>query len=465
MHELVSQVSFALTHFFPSKRDLRLGVAVSGGPDSVALLGALVALAPRKSLHVTVLHVNHALRPEADQEQQLVEDLCRRWQLPCIVETLIPPHTRSGVEARARAARYRFFQRAKEQHHLDAVALAHTRDDQAETVLFRLLRGAGRRGLAGIPAQRDGWIIRPLLACSREDVLAYLAVQRLPYATDASNADLRYTRNKIRHMLLPLLEREFSSQIRQHLVQTAASLRQEEAWIEEQAQAAYERAQAGENRLSRTRLLAEPQALWPRIFRIWFERSKKPGELSFRHFQRLDTLVEGSSVGQVELPGSCVVSRQGEFLMLSTKQRPFVVQPYCYELSFGESLKIPEAGWEIHLSSPSRWHEVPARPQLCDLWQAVFDRDALSGPISIRNCEPGDRIHPLGMQGRKKMHDIFIDKKIAIPQRRLWPLVLCGTEIIWVPGCVRGERGKVTATTRRVCWFTANPLPDNEKLC
>lgn len=465
MHELVSQVSIALKHFFPSRRDLRLGVAVSGGPDSIALLGALVALAPRKSLYLTILHVNHALRPEADQEQQLVEDLCRCWQLPCIVQTLTPPHTRSGIEARARAERYRFFQQAKEQHHLDAVALAHTRDDQAETVLFRLLRGAGHRGLTGIPTRRDGWIIRPLLACSREDVLAYLAAKRLPYATDASNTDLRYTRNKIRHMLLPLLEREFSPQIRQHLVQTAASLRQEEDWLEEQAQAAYERAQAGENRLSRTCLLAEPQALRPRIFRIWFERSKKPNEISFSHFQRLDALIEGKSVGQVELPGSCIVSQKDEFLILSTKQLPFVVRPYCYELPFGESLKIPEAGWEINLSSSLSWHEAPARPQLRDLWRAVFDLSALSGPISVRNCEPGDRIHPLGMQGRKKMHDIFIDKKIAIPQRRLWPLVFCGTEIIWVPGCVRGERGKVTATTQRVCWFTANPLPENEKLC
>jgi tRNA(Ile)-lysidine synthase len=212
MRGLPSKVFSALKHFFPLARDLRLGVAVSSGPDSVALLGALVELASREALQLTVLHVNHALRSEADQEQQLVEDLCRRWQLPCVVKTLTPLQGRKGIEAWARAERYQFFQQAKEQYSLDAVALAHNRDDQAETVLFRLLRGTGRRGLTGIPAKRDDWVIRPLLSCSRQEVLAYIATKHLPYATDASNSDLRYTRNKIRHVLLPLLEREFSLQ-------------------------------------------------------------------------------------------------------------------------------------------------------------------------------------------------------------------------------------------------------------
>ena len=358
-----------------------------------------------------------------------------------------------------------FFDRAKSNHCLDAVALAHTRDDQAETVLFRLLRGAGRRGLTGIPAQRDGWIIRPLLVCSRAEVLAYLVAQRLPYAIDASNTDPQYTRNKIRHMLLPLLEREFSPQIRRHLVQTAESLCQEEAWIEEEARAAYERAQAGEAHLSRDRILAEPRALRPRIFRIWLERSQKPRELSFLHFQRLDALAEGRIVGQVELPGSLVVRQEGDALTLKEKQPPLVVRPYLYTLTFGELLKISETGWEIDLSLPSPWKAASVGPRIRNLWQAVFDVDALSEPLSVRNCSPGDRMQPFGMQGRKKIHDIFIDKKIAVAQRRLWPLVLCGKEILWAPGCVRGECARVTATTQRICWITVNPLPENEKLC
>lgn len=465
MRGLPSKVFSALKRFFTSVRNLRLGVAVSGGPDSVALLGALVELASRNALQLVVLHVNHALRSEADQEQQLVEDLCRRWQLLCVTKTLTPPQVRSGIEAWARAERYQFFQQAKDLHRLDAVALAHTRDDQAETVLFRLLRGSGRRGLTGIPARRDTWVIRPLLSCSRQEVVEYLAIKQFPYVTDASNTDLQYTRNKIRHMLLPLLEREFSPQIRQLLVQTAESLRLEETWLEEQAQAAYNRVRMGDERLSRPGMLAESPALHSRIFRIWLEHRRSSPEVGFLHLQRLCALVEGKIVGRVELPGARVVHQEGDWLVLTKKQAHPADPSYRYEVTLGESLKISEIGWEINASWPMAWNETSFAAHLRNPWMAVFDVDALSQPLLVRSCKPGDRIRPLGMRGRKKIHDIFIDKKIMLPQRRLWPLVLCGEEIIWVPGCVRGEQGKVTTATQRVCWITANPLPENEKLC
>src|SRR5262245_37235251 len=177
---LPAKVAAALDRFPPVHS---LGVAVSGGPDSVALLRALVALAPKFDYRVTALHVNHRLRPEAGEEQRLVETLCQRWQVPCVVETLDPPQTRSGIEAWSRDERYRFFRDACQRYSLDAVALAHTLDDQAETVLFRLLRGSARRGLAGIPPRREGWVIRPLLDCTREEVLAYLEAYRLPHAS------------------------------------------------------------------------------------------------------------------------------------------------------------------------------------------------------------------------------------------------------------------------------------------
>src|SRR5262245_22921170 len=217
-------VALALRRLLPQRQEIRLGMAVSGGPDSTALLGAVAEIAPRRKLQLTILHVNHALRPEADQEQQFVETLAREYHLPCLVKKLTPPMNRSGIEIWARTERYRFFQQTKEQYGLDAVALAHTRDDQAETVLFRLLRGSGHRGLAGIPAMREGWIIRPLLECSRQEILDYLFAKNLSYITDASNADLRFSRNTIRHVLLPLLECEFSPQIRYHLAHLAESL-------------------------------------------------------------------------------------------------------------------------------------------------------------------------------------------------------------------------------------------------
>ena len=160
-----------------------------------------------------------------------------------------------------------------------------------------------------------------------------------------------------------------------------------------------------------------------------------------------------------------VVYREGEDLLLTEKRSRIGVPPYCYDLSFGESLTIPETGWRFTASLPETRRLTPADAYRSDPWEAIFDIDALSGRLTVRNVQPGDRMQPLGMQGRKKIHDIFIDKKIAITQRRFWPLVLCDAEIFWIPGCVRGEYGKVTIATHRVCRLTVNPLPENEKLC
>jgi tRNA(Ile)-lysidine synthase len=381
------------------------------------------------------------------------------------VKKLTPPVNRSGIEIWARTERYRFFQQIKEQYGLDAVALAHTRDDQAETVLFRLLRGSGHRGLAGIPAMREGWIIRPLLECSRQEVLDYLFAKNLSYITDASNADLRFSRNKIRHVLLPLLEREFSPQIRYHLAHLAESLRQEEEWIEMQAQAAYERVREGTRKLALLRLLAESQALRPRILRIWLEQIGQIRDLNFRHLTSLTALSERCMNGEVALPGAFVVRKEGDMFLLLPKQTQGALHPasYCYVLPPGDSLTIPEAEKQIALSLPLAWNRPVSDAQESNLWQAFVDVDALSGSLAVRNMRAGDRMRPLGMQGRKKIHDIFIDQKVRARQR--WPLIVCGAEILWVPGCVRGEFAKVTARTTRVFRIVVNPLPEKQKLC
>ncbi|MBI3248364.1 MAG: tRNA lysidine(34) synthetase TilS [Deltaproteobacteria bacterium] len=460
MRGLPAKVSAALKRFFPEKTLCHLGVAVSGGPDSVALCGALVALAQRGGLRLTVLHVNHALRPEADREQQLVEELCRTWQLPCQILQLVPPHKRTGIEAWARAERYRFFAQMKEQCALDAVAVAHTRDDQAETVLLRLLRGTSRRGLAGMPSQREGWIIRPLLGCSRHEVMAYLTAGKLPYAMDASNSDVRYTRNRIRHLLLPLLEREFSPQIRRNLVQLAESLRPEEDWLEAQAQAACARVADGPSRLSVARLHEEPQALLLRILRVWLERSRQSGDLGFQHLTSVCALAEGRVRGEVELPGGWVVRREGKSLVFLAKLRKVPTLAYAYPLVPGNSLTIPETGWEVACSLPILWNADVKEAVLRDPWRALVDVNALSGPLAVRSMRPGDRMQPFGMQGHRKVHDIFVDKKVAARQRPGWPLVVCGETILWIPGCGRGELAKVTSETRHVCQLAANPLPE-----
>jgi tRNA(Ile)-lysidine synthase len=461
---LSKKISVALDQLLPAVPGAALGVAVSGGPDSVALLTVLVSLIPARGLNLHVLHVNHGLRSEADAEQSFVEALCQQWQVPCTVERLVPPTKRTGIEAWARESRYQFFRRLRDALGLAAVALAHTRDDQAETVLFRFLRGSARRGLAGIPPLRDGWIIRPMLDCSRRDVMQFLSARQLSFMTDSSNTDLRHTRNKIRHQLLPLLEREFSPRVREHLVNMATVLREEEGWLEQMTTAARARVQESPVALSLPQLAHEPEGLQTRILRQWVESDPAVRDVSFSHLGGLRALASGRRRSVVDLPGGMSVRREEQQLVLEKKssvaRRKLTGPQYNYPLRPGEELDVPEGGWRVSMSSPSAWDDRTNSARSSDLWQALFDLDACHDQILVRNYRPGDRIAPLGLGGQKKVHDVFIDAKVPCMLRRSLPLIQVGDLIAWIPGCVRGEVAKISATTRRVCRVTVIPLPE-----
>ena len=457
---LVRKIGEALDRLLPDHRGKRLGVAVSGGPDSVALCNALVMLSNAHRWQLTVLHVNHCLRPETDAEQHLVETLCQRWQIPCVVTNLTPPEKKSGIENWARTERYRFFHKVRDQYRLDAVVLAHTLDDQAETVLFRLLRGTAKRGLIGIPPTREGWLIRPLLDCTRQEVMTYLTAEHLPYAIDPSNADCYYTRNRIRHLLLPFLEREFSPRIRRHLVTLATTARAEEAWLEALARDASARVVDSRNILSLFRLSAEPHALRPRILRQWIEQSRQTHEVGFSHIDSVCRLVEGRIRGKVTLPGNVYVQRERDILTIEKKSEQCKSPPYCYDLTPGQDVLLPQVSWRMAVSPLRPWTWPPHLARSLDPWSALFDGACLSEPFLVRSFQPGDRICPLGMMGHKKVHDVFIDAKVPLRYRRVFPLIVIGQEIAWVPGYVRGETAKVTSDTRFVCQIAVSPLPE-----
>jgi tRNA(Ile)-lysidine synthase len=458
------KIAVALESLLPDLQGRKLGIAVSGGPDSVALLAAMVSIASVRELFLLVLHVNHGLRPEADAEQQLVESLCQRWRISYRVEKLTPPVTQSGIEIWARTARYHFFERVRNEQQLDAVAVAHTRDDQAETVLFRFLRGSARRGLAGIPPIRDGWIVRPLLGCSRQEILQYLNIQQIPFVIDPSNADTRYTRNKIRHQLLPLLERDFSSQVRDHLVNMADAFREEETWLETAATAALERVRESARQLSLLQLMKEPKALHTRILRQWIEQHPAIHDLMFFHLTRVRNCTIHSAPSAVDLPGGMSVVRKGLSLFLEEKQQRLhqlqEYPPYSYFLTPGQTLDLLQSGWRVSLSAPLVWKGPQSAARSENLWRALFDADACPRWLVVRNFQPGDRIAPLGLGKQKKVHDVFIDAKVPVKLRRILPLVAIDDLLAWVPGCVRGEVAKVSTTTRRVYQAEVIPLPE-----
>ena len=448
----------SLQKLLPDKSGLRIGVACSGGPDSVALLSGLMTIAPLRGYRLTVLHVNHGLRLESDQEYDMVQALCQQWRVPLKVKKLESPHGLTGIEAWAREARYAFFQQNTAACPLDYVATAHTQDDQAETVLFHAMRGSARRGLAGIPPVRDNWLIRPFLNCSRREIAVYTKEKKLSYVTDPSNADVRFTRNKIRHVLLPFLEQEFSPQIRRHLASLAETTREEEDWLEGLATSARRRITAQDNSLSLLTLNKEPSALRSRILRQWVEGQVQ--DLKTVHVLRLRELSEGKIQGTVQLPERKSVVREGTCLILQT-QRPSVTERgYHYALQAGQSWRLTSR-WNLTVSTALEWKGDLSAARCSDLWSAFFDCDISSTEYKciVRTARAGDRIHPLGMRGHRKVQDVFVDTKIPQSLRPGFPVVEINGEIAWIPGCVRGIIAAVTVATRRVYRMQVNPLP------
>ena len=453
----------SLQKLLPDTSGLRIGVACSGGPDSVALLSALLTITPLLSYRLWVLHVNHGLRPESDQEQDMLQTLCQQWRVPLLVKKLQPPPGLKGIEAWAREARYAFFQESFAAAPLDYITTAHTQDDQAETVLFRLMRGSARRGVAGIPPVRDNWLIRPFLHCSRQEIDTYTQEKNLSYVTDPSNADLRFTRNRIRHVLLPFLEQEFSPQIRRHLASLAETVREEEDWLEELATNARARIIGRDNSVSLPALEREPVALRSRILRQWVEGWVQ--DLKAAHVSRLRELSEGKIQGRVELPGRQAIVRQGTRLILQA-QRPSVAErDYAYVLQAGQNRRLASR-WDLSVSAAIEWQGGLSAARCADRWSAFFDCN-LTGTADtciVRNARTGDRIRPFGTRGHRKVQDVLVDAKIPHALRPGFPVVEMNGEIAWIPGCVRGQSALVTAATRQVYRMRVSPLPVDGEL-
>ena len=306
----------------------RVLVAVSGGADSVALLHALVALRGAFRLSLSLAHLDHGLRPDSAADADFVRELGRRWRLPTTVERrpVRALCAREGwsLEDGARRVRYQFLLETACRDSASRIALAHTADDQAETVLMRLVRGTGLMGLGAIPVSRrlaEGvTVARPLLEVWRRDVLAYLRHERLAHREDATNADHRFVRNRIRHELLPLLERDYNPNIKGALTQLAEISRWDYAYLQEAAERQWKR--VAKERADHPRtvaiavapLLRQPKALQRQVVRRALQRVQgEPGQLEFRHWVEIERLCRERPVGTcLDLPGGVRLRREPE---------------------------------------------------------------------------------------------------------------------------------------------------------
>jgi tRNA(Ile)-lysidine synthase len=420
----------------------RLAVAVSGGADSVALLRVLLELRAELGIVLFVAHVNHQLRgDESDADEQFVAELARQHELPFFAgRANVREHAVAGklsLEHAARELRYAWLMKLAQEQRFDAIATAHTSDDQAETVLMKFLRGAGTKGLAGIHPVllREGVrIVRPLLETQRTEVERYLTSIDQPWREDESNRDSRFARNRIRHELLPLLERDYNPNLRELLNQAAEVALAEEDYWQRKAESflvhwntSPGRIKLCDNVSHSDGLLAESLAMQRRVLKSLLERQGLPTD--FHHVEALRRCAVGEP-SQVDLPGGWMARREGDWLELNpppTHPADLVAGYECL-LPIPGKCRVPEAQLSIQATV------VPADVAASEPPGSLLCRGRLGQALSLRNWQPGDRFHPAHSGSEEKLKRLFSEQHIPAEQRPLWPLALAGFEIVWVRG-------------------------------
>lgn len=439
-------------------------VAVSGGPDSVALLRILRLLAGEYGLSLTAAHLNHGLRgEEADAEEAFVRRLSAEMGLACICKKMDILSLRSSkqgsLEDIGRQERYRFLDETADRCGAARIAVGHHRDDQAETVLLHLLRGSGPEGLRGMLPVREGRIIRPLLEVGRAEILEFLRLEKAAYRTDSSNADPRFLRNRIRNELMPGLVSGYNPRLAEGLCRTAAIIRGEDdylAGVVRQILAGWGVRPGWEKTalpLADFRLLHG--ALQARLIKgLLEEASEAKNGIGYRHVEAVLNLCRRPRGREalLDLPFGIRVTCGRELIRLSReggapigrRREPLRFE---YEVTIPATIPLPEIGATIRLT----WAENPgpegmrARPEI-----AFMDYDCLEAPLTLRNRRPGDRVAPLGLKGTKKLKDYFIDGLIPRSLRDRIPLLADRRSIVWIAGLRISERVRVTERTQRV---------------
>jgi tRNA(Ile)-lysidine synthase len=514
----------------------RVGVAVSGGIDSVALLRLLLELRGELGIVLSVVHFNHQLRgADSHADQEFVAGLARECSLEFLIESgdvaAYAAREHCGLEAAARELRYRFFQRLLGGEHgsgepqglkpgssstefagtaeavpfpetfaltrLQKIATGHTLDDQAETVLMRLIRGTGLRGLGGIyprvlvareeadeqdietqNGEGQGEIIRPLLSIRRPDLEKYLREIKQPWREDASNADSKFTRNRVRKTLLPLLEREFNPAIVEGLAELAEMARDEEDYWENEVSGwlgtvvqwseppwtrevqsislvQIEGVGGGDGpclpmdlgmrmriadapwlvmnaSISRPWLLTEPKAVQRRVLKAVGKQARIP--LEFKHVEEVLRFAgedDGPGGKELSLPLGWKLRREPESIVFLTPdlRRPEAIVDYEYSLPLPGRVFVPELGGlleALRLAADADLAEYNP--------QQLLRADLLPQTLTLRNWRPGDRFWPAHTKAAKKVKELLQERHVTQPERRLWPVLACGDEIVWMRG-------------------------------
>lgn len=466
---MLEKVKNILIHHCSLDNQKPILVAVSGGPDSLCLLDVLWRL----EYSLIVAHLDHGLRPEAQDEAEAVKQLAERMNLPFILGKEAVAEFAAGnnisIEEAARNLRYRFLFQQAEKHHAQAVAVGHTADDQVETVLMHLLRGSGMAGLRGMGVQRlpHAWsvripLLRPLLGVWREEILVHLSQCGLQPSWDISNLDTRFYRNRLRQELMPYLEK-LNPGVRQRIWRMAELLREDEAVLDAQVETAWAIccSQVGLDYLAldAKRLVAQPLAIQRRLVRRGIAHLRRDlRDIDFDAVERtLDFLHSPTRSNQKDLVAGLRLEMQegclwlaGWYVDLPGAGWPQLIPDSEFILTLPGEVSLP-GDWrlrgEVLVMSAQLFQQVRTNP---DPFQAWLDYERLELPLRVRNRRPGDRFRPMGLKGRSlKLSDFMINRKLPRRARQGWPVILSGEQIVWLPGFHPGDPTALNVRTKK----------------
>jgi tRNA(Ile)-lysidine synthase len=464
-------VTEIITRYNMASRGDRVGVAVSGGADSVVLLHLLRSLSERFQIKLTILHLNHQLRgSESDGDEEFVRSMAGSLDLPSVLEREEIP-SGGNLEQSARLARREFYRRAMHQHSLRRVALGHTRSDQAETVLFRFLRGSGTAGLAGMRMTTQDGLIRPLLTTPRDEIRRWAMAHGIPWREDSSNANLGFSRNRLREQVIPTLARDFNSNLEAGLARTAELAQDEQDYWAEEIEPIFQQMVRHTHFgliLDIAQLSALKVAVQRRVIRrAILEVRGGLRSIDIRHVNAILGLL-GSSSGhdRVIIPGVHALRSFDKLRLTNPGAVKFDERHYRLALEIGEECQLPFQAGRIALNG-----EAPPEPPFCANFKeecglsgevAELDGDALADggmprPLYVRNWEPGDALQFPARTGVEKIKTLFQEHRVLLWERRHWPVVVCGNEIVWARRFGCAAKFKTSAGSRHVIRLVYRP--------
>jgi len=438
---MLEQVAKTIARYSMFQPGQRVGVAVSGGADSVCLLHVLRELAPRWNLRLVVLHLDHKLRgEESRQDAAFVRRLAAKLDLPFgLQETDVGAlcrETGENLEQAARAVRLEFFQRERQAGTIDRVATGHTRSDQAETVLFRFLRGAGTAGLAGIRPVTDAGIVRPLIESDRAGIERYLRERGIAWRTDSTNASTAFARNRIRHELLPQLTLDWNPAMTETLAHTADwALAEEAYWEAEMARLAPAHLvhEPPAVLIDIDPLVALPLAVARRLVRRAIEIAK--GDLRGVGFGHLAGVLEltasAEGHGRLQIPGLDIFRSFDRLRIAPPALDNLDNRNYRLPLPVPGAVQLPGQKMVVHTELFENTNVTETLSDVYNGCVGCLDWNRLCSPLEIRNWRPGDQYQPVGHSGAEKIKVLFHQARVPLWERRHWPVVTMGEVILW----------------------------------